>query len=1022
MRKSCKEFIEASVFGDDDDPRPFVRIKVGKEMVFGLLDSGASISALGQGAEELLERNGLKWTKVRSNVKTADGIQQQIIGKMALEIQYNGRTEVMTFFIVPSLKQPLYLGVDFWRKFKIAPQIISEITPPERSDPNMHQLSSEQTSQLNQIVKTFPSFEQQGLGRTKITEHFIDTGEATPVRQKCYPVSPAIQKQMFAEIDRMVEMGVLEESDSEWRSPVVLVRKPNKVRLCLDSRKLNEVTKKDAFLMPDIDGLLSRLGDTYFISSVDLKDAFLQIPLEETSKEKTAFAVPGRPLYHFKTMPFGLCNAAQRMCRLMEKVIPECLRQSIFVYLDDLLIISATFSEHLELLKSLAKCLSQANLTINVQKSKFCFKELRYLGYIVGDGSLKTDPEKVAAIRDFPAPRTTKQVRRFLGLTGWYRRFIKNFAELSAPLSDTLKKTTKFTFTPEANDAFERLKKALTEAPLLTHPDFNKHFYLQCDASSTGVGSVLFQKDSEGHEKPLAYMSKKLDARQRNYSVTELECYAAVLSVKKFRAYVEGHPFTIITDHASLKWLMGQRDLSGRLARWSLKLQAYDFSIEYRKGTQNVVPDALSRAYMDELDNELTPPDVDLTAKEFQEEEYAQQRLQFEAEPGRYPDIRLVDGIIYVKKQFSTGDTTLDEQAWKVWIPKLMTRSLIDNAHNPPNCAHGGINKTLHRLREKYFWPGMAKEVKQVVKECETCKTTKPSNQILRPLMGNQVVTERPFQRLFIDFLGPYPRSKAGNTVIFLVVDHLSKFVFIKPLRDAKGHRMISYLEQEVFHLVGTPEYVHSDNGQQFRSAQFANLLKVYGVNHVRTAIYSPQSNSSERVNRSIIAAIRAYISPEQTDWDKNLSKIACAIRSSTHEAIKTNPYYALFGHNMVLHGTTYPLLKKLDCLTDDEFKILPAKDRLKFIRDELQRNLQQAYEKGKRTYNSRARAVSYRVGQEIFRKNFQQSNAARNFNVKFARSYKKGRITKRLGNCMYEVEDLAGNSVGIYHAKDLKQ
>lgn len=224
LRKRCKHGIEATIINDNDDPRPFVKINIGKETVFGLLDSGASISALGQGAEQLLERNDLRWLKVNSNVKTADGVQQRILGKVHINIKYNGRTELMTFYIVPSLKQPLYLGVDFWKKFKIAPQIISEITTPERTDPNMHQLTTQQTDQLNEIIAQFPSYEKQGLGLTNITEHDIETGDAIPVRQKCYPVSPAVQKEIFAEIDRMLEMGVLEESQSEWRSPVVLVK------------------------------------------------------------------------------------------------------------------------------------------------------------------------------------------------------------------------------------------------------------------------------------------------------------------------------------------------------------------------------------------------------------------------------------------------------------------------------------------------------------------------------------------------------------------------------------------------------------------------------------------------------------------------------------------------------------------------------------------------------------------------------------------------------------------------------
>lgn len=215
-------------------------------------------------------------------------------------------------------------------------------------------------------------------------------------------------------------------------------------------------------------------------------------------------------------------------------------------------------------------------------------KEIDYLGYVVGGGQLSVSVEKMRAIAEFPIPKTVRQVRRFLGVTGWYRRFISNYSSVDAPLTELLKKGKKFVWSLEAQQSFDDLKRSLLESPVPINPDFNRHFYIQCDASKTGVGAVLFQKNDDGSEHPIAYMSKKLNSAQRNYSVTELECLAAVLAIKKFRGYVEGQPFTIITDHSSLKLLMDQRDLSGRLARWSLKLQGFDFSIEYCKGSANM--------------------------------------------------------------------------------------------------------------------------------------------------------------------------------------------------------------------------------------------------------------------------------------------------------------------------------------------------------------------------------------------------------------------------------------------------
>lgn len=526
-----------------------------------------------------------------------------------------------------------------------------------------------------------------------------------------------------------------------------------------------------------------RLQDTCYISAIDLKDAFWQIPLENGSQEKTAFTVPGRPLYHFRVMPFGLCNAPQTMMRLMDRVIPSELREIVFVYLDDLLVFSKNFEDHIVLLKKVAECLAKSGLNINVTKSKFCMKEVNYLGFVVGGGSIRTSDERVEAIRNFKIPQTVREVRQFLGVANYYRKFVHNFSSLASPISDLIKKGKKFEMTEEALEAISNLKRSLTTAPVLVHPDYSRPFIVQCDASNSGIGAVLCQIDAEGFERPIYFYSRKLNKSQKNYSVTELECLAAVYAIKKFRPYLEMQPFTVITDHSSLKWLMCQKDLSGRLARWSLSLQGYDFEIEHRKGLENVIPDALSRSCTEGEIAELFECilEVDLNSVEFDCEDYRSLRQNCQDNSEFLPDIKVSGKFVYKRLGFTEGNSISDTLVWKLWVPNSLTENLIKSAHNPPQASHGGISKTLFRLREKYYWPNMAIQVRNYIGKCVTCKSTKAPNFITRPPMGRQTITEIPFLKIFIDLLGPYPRSKTGNTYILVVLDHFSKFCFIHP-------------------------------------------------------------------------------------------------------------------------------------------------------------------------------------------------------------------------------------------------
>lgn len=305
----------------------------------------------------------------------------------------------------------------------------------------------------------------------------------------------------------------------------------------------------------------------------------------------------------------------------------------------------------------------------------------------------------------------------------------------------------------------------------------------------------------------------------------------------------------------------------------------------------------------------------------------------------------------------------------------------------------------------------MAKEVHEYVSKCDICKMCKAPNYSLRPPMGQQIKVERPFQRIFVDLLGPYPRSKKGKTVIFIVVDPLTKFVLLKALRAGTASSIVEYLREDVFNVYGVPEYLQSDNGGQFISKEFGALMIEFGVNHTKSAIYSPQSNAPERVNRSILAAIRSYISDKHTDWDKYLCDIASSLRNSIHTSIDYSPHFALFGYHKISHANTYRVLRELGAVDENWIDPLALPDRLTFVHEKIQHSLTEAYNKNCKTYNLRTRPVVFQPGQVIFVRLHPLSDASKKFSAKLAPKFKKGIISKKVGNVNYEVVDEHGKN-----------
>ena len=435
------------------------------------------------------------------------------------------------------------------------------------------------------------------LGRTNVLQHEIHTGDASPIRQQFCRVCPQKRQEMRNLLSEMLERDVIKPSCSPWASPVVLVKKKDGTsRFCVDYHKVNTVTRKDAYPLPRVNDLLDTLAGSRLFSTLDLISGCWQVEIHPRDKEKTAFCT-SEGLYEFNVMPFGLCNGPATFQRLMNLLLAGIQWTSCLVYLDDIIVLGKTFHNHLQHLSQVFQKLRDANLKLKVQKCSFCQESVQFLEHIVSSKGLTADPAKIQRVVDWPIPTTKREVQQFLGLVSYYRRFIRNCAQIAKPLHQLTEQSKSFSWTVECDQAFQRLREQLTTPPVLVFPDFTKEFMLDTDASDQGIGAVLSQIQSNGQERVIAYASRLLSKAERHYCITRKELLAVVVFLNHFRQYLLGRKFILRTDHGSLLWLHNFKEPEGQLAKWLEKLEEFQFEVVHRKGKAHCNADALSRMF-----------------------------------------------------------------------------------------------------------------------------------------------------------------------------------------------------------------------------------------------------------------------------------------------------------------------------------------------------------------------------------------------------------------------------------------
>lgn len=864
-------------------------------------------------------------------------------------------------------------------------------------------LEDEEREKLKELVLEYAqlfALNPSELGFTDVVQHTIDTGDSRPLRQLPRRIPFALRGKVEEMVEDMLERGVIQHSKSPWASPIVLVaKKDGTTRFCVDYRQLNAVTKMDVFPLPRVDDSLDLLANSTFFTTLDLATGYWQVKVSPESREKTAF-VTHSGLYEFVAMPFGLCNAPATFQRLMESVLAGLARDTCLVYIDDILVLGRNFEEHLHNLRKVFNRLQEANLRLKPTKCHLARREVEYLGYIVSEKGIAADPRKVEAVQTFPVPNNLKGLRSFLGLASYYRRFIQNFSVIANPLYALTRKDAVFDWSPACQEAFDRLKMVLTNAPLLAFPDFNRDFLLETDASGIGLGAVLAQKQADGSVRPIAFASRTLQKHEKNYGITEMEALGVVWAVKHFRPYLYGHGCDVYTDHEALKSLLNTPQPSGKLARWGMALQELDLRIHYRPGKSNSNADALSRCPVetDLVDTAVptsrvllaaiqpaqasakdgdTPLDVPTTtsfmvAPSIEERQHADPELAPIIEyhqTGTLPEGEVARGLAVAWSQYEVIEGLLyhlePDKTLRVVLPKSDRKRVFDEAHAGPFGGHLRDAKVHGQLAKHYWWPRMRGDIIRWCRACLVCASRRVGNAITPPL--TPIPVSGPFDRVGVDVI-QFPKSYHGNQYAIVFVDYLTKWPEVFATSDQTAITIARLFVENVISRHGVPAELLSDRGTAFLSRLMQAVCEVMGVHKVNTTAYHPQTDGLvERFNRTLIDMLAKTVEKSGRDWDARLPYVLFAYRSSMQESTKESPFFLLYGRD--------PRLPTEEALSPPQTRqVLDIDD----YRSELttgfseawklaQENVRKAQQKQKRHHDRRAKEPKLRKGDRVF-------------------------------------------------------
>uniref|UniRef100_A0AAQ6IR55 Gypsy retrotransposon integrase-like protein 1 n=1 Tax=Anabas testudineus TaxID=64144 RepID=A0AAQ6IR55_ANATE len=816
-----------------------------------------------------------------------------------VHLSIDNHFEVLQFHIIHSPSLPLVLGASWLRRhnphidwssgrvFGWGPgcsttclQAAHPVSTPQVSDQveEFPDLSSVPSVYLD-LKQVFNKVRATSLPPHRPYDCAIDLLPGTsPPRGRLYSLSAPERVAMQKYLDEALAAGLIRPSSSPAGAGFFFVgKKDGGLRPCIDFRGLNDITIKNRYPLPLISSAFELLQNATIFTKLDLRNAYHLVRIRQGDEWKTAFNTPSGH-YEYLVMPFGLTNAPAMFQNLVNDVLGDMLNKFVFVYLDDILIFSESETEHVEHVRIVLQRLLQNRLYVKAEKCLFHSQKVSFLGFIVSPGQIQMDPVKIQAVKDWPPPESRKALQRFLGFANFYRRFIRGYSQIASPLHALTSTKTRFTWTPEAQKAFERLKGKFTTAPILIIPDPAHQFVVEVDASDQGVGAVLSQRSSKDNKiHPCAFFSRRMSQAERNYSIGDKELLAVKLALEEWRHWLEGteQPFLVWTDHKNLEYLRSAKRLNSRQARWALFFNRFNFSLSYRPGNRNTKADALSRQF----ENMESPesPDFILPAA-----------------------TRLGVTHLDIENEVLNAHTPSPSACPpnKLYVPDHLRSKVLDWCHSSRLTCHPGTARTLFVVKQRFWWPTLSADVRTFVSACPVCAQAKPLHRApagyLRPLS----IPRRPWSHISVDFVTGLPVSNGLNTVL-TVVDRFSKMVHFIPLAGLPSAKETAdLLVQHVFRLHGLPRDIVSDRGPQFTAHFWTEFCRLLGISVSLSSGFHPQSNGqTERLNQELETGLRLLCSREPTTWSTKVVWVEYAHNSLPSSATGLTPFQVVYGY-----------------------------------------------------------------------------------------------------------------------------